>query len=252
MRAARERLQQQRERDRARDKTRRMLIVSACVVAALGVAGGLGVVIAGMDDDPEPGSGPVAAPAGAKGEGKLTIPVGAPDAPATLTVFEDFRCPACRAFENGYRETVHRLQDKGLLRTEYHLATIIDGNMGGQGSQRAANAAACAQDSGKFAEYHDVLFKNQPQETDDAYARNDRLIELARKVDGLDTPAFRSCVEDGAHDSWVAKSQEAFSKSGHRGTPTVLLNGKDVYNNPQKPLTPARLQKLVEASAKRS
>lgn len=34
---------------------------------------------------------------------------------------------------------------------DYHLATIIDGNLGGKGSLRAANAAACAQDVGKFA-----------------------------------------------------------------------------------------------------
>lgn len=252
MRAARERLQQQRERDKARDKRKRMLVVAAGAVAALGIAGGAGVLLATRDDAPEPGNGPVAAPAGAKGEGKLTIPVGSPDAPATLSVFEDFRCPACRAFENGFRDTIHRLQDKGLLKTEYHLVTIIDGNLGGQGSRRAANAAACAQNAGKFAEYHDVLFKNQPEETEDGFARNDRLLALAGKVDGLNTAGFRECVENGKHESWVKKSQEAFSNSGHRGTPTVLLDGKDIYSNPQKPLTPARLEKLVEKAAKKA
>ena len=50
------------------------------------------------------------------------------------------------------------------------LATIIDGNMGGTGSRTAANAAACAQDVGKFPGYHDVLYENQPEETSDDYA----------------------------------------------------------------------------------
>ncbi|CAM5294404.1 Thioredoxin-like fold domain-containing protein OS=Streptomyces griseorubiginosus OX=67304 GN=AQJ54_11200 PE=4 SV=1 [Streptomyces griseorubiginosus] len=53
---------------------------------------------------------------------------------------------------------------------EYHLATIIDGNMGGTGSRTAANAAAGAQDAGKFPGYHDVLYENQPEETSDDYA----------------------------------------------------------------------------------
>ena len=52
------------------------------------------------------------------------------------------------------------------------------------------------------------------------------------KVDGLDTPAFRTCVEDGTHDSWVDKSNEAFQNGGFTGTPTVLLNGKNIYAGP--------------------
>ena len=41
----------------------------------------------------------MAAPSGATGKDNLVIPVGAADAPSTLTIYEDFRCPACDAFE---------------------------------------------------------------------------------------------------------------------------------------------------------
>ncbi|MFF3287574.1 DsbA family protein [Streptomyces sp. NPDC003023] len=232
-RVARERLQQERARDKAREKRRRTLIVAAAVVGVLGLAAVAGLVAANSGDDDSGGgateAGPLLAPSGAQGEEQLAIPVGATDAPSTLTVWEDFRCPACAQFENALRDTIHELEKAGQIKIEYHLATIIDGNMGGSGSRRAANAAACAQDAGKFAPYHDVLYMNQPPEPDDAFADNGRLIELAGKVEGLDTPAFRSCVEDGKHDSWVDKSNAAFQKGGFRGTPTVLLNGESIF-----------------------
>ncbi|MFC5800462.1 DsbA family protein [Streptomyces formicae] len=246
-RAARERLLQQRELDKAREKRRRLLIVSAAVVGVLGLAAVVGVIAAGTggkDDASE--AGPVIAPSGAEGEEQLALPAGASDAPSTLTIWEDFRCPACAVFENGFRDTIHELTDAGQLRVEYRLATLIDGRFGGSGSLRAANAAACAQDAGKFVPYHDVLYQNQPPETDDAFGNNARLVELAGKVEGLDTPAFRSCVEQGRHDSWVNKSAEVFRNGDFSGTPTVLLNGEPVF--PQKgteQISPENLKKWV-------
>jgi protein-disulfide isomerase len=252
-RTARERLQQERESEKAREKRRRLLIVSAAVVGVLGLAAVVGVIAAnaGKKKDGDSDAGPLLAPAGVQGKDQLAIPVGASDAPSTLTVWEDFRCPACAAFENTLRDTIHELEQAGKLKIEYHLATIIDGNMGGSGSLHAANAAACAQDVGKFAPYHDVLYQNQPPETDDAFAQNSRLIELAGKVDGLDTPEFRSCVEDGKHNSWVTKSNTAFKNGGFRGTPTVLLNGESVF--PQKgseQISVANFKKWVEEANK--
>jgi protein-disulfide isomerase len=246
-RAARRRLREQRERDKAREKHRRLLMAGAVVVAALGIAAAVGVAVtqSGNGDS----GGAVIVPTGANGEDGLAIPVGRAGAPSTLTVYEDFRCPACAHFENTFRDTIHELQDKGRLRTEYHLATVIDGNMGGSGSRNAANAAACAQDAGKFQPYHDVLYTSQPPEPDDAFADNRHLIELAGQVDGLVTDAFIRCVNEGSHDGWVQQANSAFTSSGHQGTPTILLNGKNIYGDQQDPLTPEKLKKAVEKAA---
>ncbi|MCX4822405.1 DsbA family protein [Streptomyces sp. NBC_01142] len=233
MKSARERLQRERELGKQRDKRWRALIVSAAVVGVMGLAAVAGLIAANAGkDDGGSDAGPLLAPSGVAGKEQLALPVGASDAPSTLTVWEDFRCPACAQFENAFRKTIHDLVQAGQIKVEYHLATIIDGNMGGSGSLRAANAAACAQDAGKFAPYHDVLYQNQPPETDDAFAQNSKLIALAGKVEGLDTPAFRSCVEEGKHDGWVNKSNTAFQNGGFKGTPTVQLNGESVF--PQK------------------
>ncbi|WP_406732389.1 DsbA family protein [Streptomyces sp. NBC_01794] len=249
---ARERLQQERQRVKARDKRRRTLIVVAAVVGVLGLAAVVGVIAANSGKK-KSGSeaGSLLAPAGAQGKDQLAIPVGASDAPSTLTVWEDFRCPICAQFETAVRDTVHELERTGQVKIEYHLATIIDGNLGGAGSLRAANAAACAQDVGKFVPYHDVLYQNQPPETDDAFGDNSRLIELAGKVDGLDTPEFRRCVEDGKHDSWVEKSNTVFRHSGFRGTPTVLLNGESIFpDKGGERISAPNLKKWVEEANK--
>ncbi|WP_354384485.1 thioredoxin domain-containing protein [Streptomyces sp. PvR034] len=250
-RTARERLLVERERQKSKDKRRRTLVVSAAVVGVLGLAAVVGLLAAnagksGADKDK---AGPVVAPSGATGKDALAIQNGKDSAKSTLTVWEDFRCPACKSFEDAYRATIHDLVGKGQLKVEYHLVTLIDGNMSGSGSQKAANAAACAQDVGKFPTYHDVLFENQPKEVDDAYGKNARLIELAGKVDGLDTPAFRQCLEGGTHNSWVAKSYDAFKAQKFRGTPTILLDGKDIFADQANPLTPEKLKAKVTAAA---
>ncbi|MFH9470030.1 DsbA family protein [Streptomyces clavifer] len=251
-RAARDRLERQRELDRARERRRRTLIVATAVVGVLALAAVVGLIAANAGkDDNDSQAGPVATPSGATGKDGLTLQVGADDAPSTLTVWEDFRCPVCAQFEDAFRDTIAELADSGQIKVDYHLATIIDGNLGGSGSLRAANAAACAQDAGEFAAYHDVLYRNQPAESDDSFADNSRLIELAGSVDGLDTPAFRSCVEDGTYDSWVEKSNTAFGEGGFQGTPTALLNGESIFpKKGDEEISVANLKKWVAEANK--
>jgi protein-disulfide isomerase len=252
-RAARDRLVQQREREKAHERRRRTLIVSGAVVGVLALAAVVGVIAANTGGKSGKGktAGPAVAPSGATGKDSLAIRMGADDAPSTLTIWEDFRCPVCAQFENAFRDTVHQLENSGQIKVEYHLATIIDGNLGGSGSLRAANAAACAQDAGKFSAYHDILYRNQPAESDDAFGDNAKLIGLSGKVPGLDTPAFRSCVDDGKHDSWVQKSNTAFQNGGFQGTPTALLNGEPIFpKKGNEPITVANLKKWVAEANK--
>ncbi len=241
--SARERLRVARERDKVRAKRRRTAVVGGSIVAVLAVGAVIGIVVA--DHSGGKAGGPAAAPSGATGKADLAIPVGAPNAPSTLTVYEDFRCPACDAFERTYRDTVHNLVDTGQLKGEYHLVRLIDGNLGGTGSLNAANAAACAQGSGDFRAYHDVLYSNQPDEQQDKFADKDYLLQLAGKVPGLKTPAFTSCVRHGRYDSWVNRSNSDFDNAGYGSTPTILLNGKNIYDDSRNPLTPDKLRQLV-------
>ncbi|MEU1627168.1 thioredoxin domain-containing protein [Streptomyces sp. NPDC020096] len=245
-RSARERLQAEREREKARGKRKRTLVVAGGIVAVLAIAAAVGIIVSNTKSGT---SGTVTPPKGAVGKNDLAIPVGRNGAPSTLTVYEDFRCPACDAFEKGFRDTVHGLMDSGQLKGEYHLVRLIDGNSGGTGSLNAGNAAACAQDAGKFRDYHDVLYDNQPDERVDKFADKNYLLQLADKVPGLKTPSFTSCVQNGTYDAWVNKSNADFNSSGYSSTPTILLNGKSIFGENQ-PLTPDMLKSDVTAANK--
>ena len=238
-RAARERLREEQQRQRAAERRGRAIKMGLACVAVLGVAALVGVLVVSRADD-----------SGTKSESSAKpLTTGRGSAPATLEVYEDFRCPACGQFENQFKDTVRELEKSGKLRTEYHLVTLIDSNMPGTGSKKAANAAYCARDEGKFSEYHDVLYQNQPGEQDDAFGKTDTLLKLAEKVPGLGGSAFTQCVEEGRHNADVKRSDEAFQKSGYQSTPTVLLDGENIYGNQQEPLTPNRLKQLVAEAA---
>lgn len=74
-RTARERLAEEREKQKSAEKRRRVLIVGASVVCVLGLAAVIGVVAAnaGKDDDSD-SAGPVVVPSGAQGKDSLAIP----------------------------------------------------------------------------------------------------------------------------------------------------------------------------------
>ncbi|TJZ51019.1 hypothetical protein FCH28_21195 [Streptomyces piniterrae] len=248
--SARERLQAQRAKEKARARRGRQLKVAVAVIAVLAVGGGIAVWAVSAGNETSRTDNEMVLPKAASDGDKPAVPVGRADAPSTLTVWEDFRCPACRQFETGFRPVIHELVDSGQLKTEYHLATIIDGNVGGKGSHNAANAALCAQDVGRFREYHDVLYSSQPPETQDKFADKQYLLQLAGKVKGLVTPAFTKCVNDGRYDGFVEQSNTAFTKSGLHGTPTVLLNGTDLSKVKGGQVTPAVLKKMVRDANK--
>ncbi|WP_189304745.1 DsbA family protein [Streptomyces albospinus] len=248
--SARERLQAQRAKEKSRTRRIRQAIVAGSVVAVLAVAGGIAVWVSSGGGSGSVADNEIVLPKQASDGDKPAIPVGAAKARSTLVVWEDFRCPACQQFETGFRPVIHELEDSGQLRTEYHLATLIDGNAGGKGSLTAANAALCAQDAAKFRDFHDVLYSHQPPEQQDRFSDKKYLIQLAGKVQGLVTPRFTKCVNDGTYNGFVKKSHAAFTEAGFRGTPTVLLNGKDLADEKNGQVTPAHLKQMVQEANK--
>jgi protein-disulfide isomerase len=164
----------------------------------------------------------------AVGEGSLAIPYGASrPAKVTLTIYEDFRCPYCRMAESAFESTYKAYVQSGDVAVQYHLVDLLDRNLGGTGSIRAGNAGACAQDAGKFEAFHDVLYADQSEEADDAYGSNAVLFSLADQVPGLDTPAFRACVNAGTHGSWVKRNYDSLDRllNGSVATPYYAING---------------------------
>jgi protein-disulfide isomerase len=157
----------------------------------------------------------------------MAIPIGNSDAPVKVTVYEDFRCSACGQFESGYQSAYKALVKADKVELLIHPVDLIDNNEGGSGSLAAGNAAACAQNAGKFEAYHDVLYANQPAESDDSFASASTLISYAKQVSGLDTPTFESCVKSNKYDGWIKQNYRDLEQidGNSTATPTLLANG---------------------------
>ncbi|MGW1251414.1 DsbA family protein [Streptomyces sp. NPDC002535] len=245
--SARDQLHEQRRRDALRRYYLHITAKCVAVGVALAVAIGLTIIL----QTRAAASGPVVAPAGASGDDGLVIPVGRPQAPVVLTVYEDVRCPGCAQLERALRATVNRLEDEGRVRVDYHLLSFVDRIVGGKGSKVAANALAAAQEAGRFREFHDVLFAHHPaEESMDVFADREFLLRLADQVPGLRSAEFDKAVADGTHSGWVQAVQRRFDEqSVLQGTPAVVLDGENLVSDQDHLLTPERLLQLVDQAA---
>ncbi|GAA3506874.1 thioredoxin domain-containing protein [Streptomyces showdoensis] len=242
-RDARERMRHERRRDEIRKRRVRRAAITGGIALALAGNVVLTVMVrANRASDDRP----VVTPAGVTDQAGLVISVGRADAPAVMTIYEDLRCPGCARIERTLHETINRLEDAGKLRVDYHILSFVDRIVPGEGSRRAANALAAAQDAGRFRAYHDVLYAHPPVAEDvDTFGDKDLLLKLAQKV-GLSGERFTAAVREGTHDTWVAEVQRAFDQQDEiQGTPALLFKGHDLLKDPES-LSPERLTTLVE------
>jgi protein-disulfide isomerase len=86
-------------------------------------------------------------------------------------------------------------------------------------AEPAAIAADCANEQGKFWEYHDKLFANQ-QKLDDASLKQ-YATELA-----LDTEKFNACVDSAKYKAEVQQDAKDGQAVGVTGTPAFFVNGR--------------------------
>ncbi|MFF5493156.1 DsbA family protein [Streptomyces aquilus] len=155
-----------------------------------------------------------------------TIVVGDPHAPVAVHLYEDPRCPVCEEFETtGSGPVLRQATIRREVSSRYTLASFLDDRLGGSGSKKAVNALRAALAEGKFAEYHEVLYANQPEETVDGFT-DAYLLELAGRVDGLRGPAFDSAVKTMKYRAFVTASEQAFDRSEAEGTPAAAINDK--------------------------
>ncbi|ADP79267.1 DsbA family protein [Pseudofrankia inefficax] len=229
----RERAAAARAQAAARERRRKQMIVLASVLGVIILAAVIGIVVQNTRQH----SKPVVLPATATGQDNGIV-VGKATAPVTVDFYEDFQCPICRQFETTTGSTVRSLIDAGKIKAVYHMMSFI-----GPDSVRAANAGAAAANDGKFEQYHQVLFANQPAENSGGFS-NDRLIQLGSQV-GLTSPAFTSAVRSGRYDGYVAKVADSASKRGVTGTPTVMVDGKTLS---QDQLLPDPFKAAVNAA----
>jgi protein-disulfide isomerase len=140
---------------------------------------------------------------------------GSTDATVTIIEYSDFECPYCARF---YSQTLSQIRknyiDNGKVKLVYRDFPL-DLH---QNARKAAEAAECADEQGKFWEFHDKLYENQNS------LDNESLKQYAKDM-GLNTNQFNTCLDSGKMTQEVLKDFEDGSSYGVTGTPTLFING---------------------------
>jgi protein-disulfide isomerase len=138
---------------------------------------------------------------------------GPKNAPVTIVEFADFQCPFCGRTAATLKELREKYGDQlRIVFRDFPLAFH-------QNAAKAAEAASCANEQGKFWDMHDKLFANQAK-----LAVAD-LRRYAGQI-GLNENLFDHCLDSGEFSQkWQADRDEG-QRYGITGTPTFFINGR--------------------------
>jgi protein-disulfide isomerase len=235
-RSARERAKLQQEQAARRARERRVLGIVALALVLVVVGGIVGVQFW------RTGRTPSAVPSTTSTLDPVTITTGKPivlgsaGAAHRMRLYEDFHCAHCAEFEEEFGPTITEAQNAGRLAVELYPMSFIDA-----GSTSAANAMACAAESGFATTYYLGLFANSSLDWED-----DQLIALADRVSTTVPAEFSTCVTTRAHQPWVDSINAAADQAGVTATPTMFLDGAPVDI---AALTPETLKTMINQAA---
>ena len=210
--------QKTRSRSRSQRKQKRSglptyVLIVGVVVVAVAVVGALVLLDRGS------GGAEIQPP-----EESLDKSLGAEDAPVVVVEYADFQCPYCEQFASGAaRQLKEDYVEPGQVRFVFrHLAFI------GDESTWAAEASECANEQGRFWDYHDKVFEEQAGENQGAFGK-ENLKRFAAEL-GLDTVQFNQCLDSGEYRSKVREEVKEAQRRRINSTPSVLVNGRLIQN----------------------
>jgi protein-disulfide isomerase len=154
-------------------------------------------------------------------------PVGAP---VTIVGFCDFQCASCAQLSPALRQLTNEFPGEvRVVFRDFPLDSHPD-------ADRAAEAASCAAEQGRYWQMHEVLYSNREDLSDPALRR------YARAA-GTDVDRFMSCFNSGRHASEWRKDRADGTSYGVVATPTFFINGLQVEGVPSRD----ELRELVRA-----
>jgi protein-disulfide isomerase len=152
--------------------------------------------------------------------------LGDPTALVTIIDFSDFQCYLCARYVKATEPLINQtyIQSGKVALVFKHLPNRGFDSMG------ASLAAQCANDQGKFWQFHQLLYKNQ-KPIDSGWVSKENLKKFAVKIPGLDMNKFNSCFDSQKYKSFVEKDVALASSFGFQDTPSfIIVNSKDGSN----------------------
>ena len=155
-------------------------------------------------------------------------------APVTIVEFSDFQCPFCQRLLPSLDEVRAKYGDKvRIVFRQYPLSMH-------QNAQKAAEAALCAHEQGKFWELHDAMFADQN-------ALGVEQLKATAAALGLEADAFNSCLDSGKSAAAVQADLKDGAAAGVDGTPAMFVNGR--FLNGAVPLE--QISRLIDDELRR-
>ncbi|PYV79886.1 MAG: hypothetical protein DMG93_20105 [Acidobacteria bacterium] len=137
---------------------------------------------------------------------------GNPKASVMIVEFSDYQCPYCRQVEPVIKSVLAKYGDKVSLSYRDLPLRQIHAQ-----AQIAAEASRCAEEQGKFWEYHDQLFNGSKLD-------HDALVDYARTLK-LDDKQFDSCLTGEKYKTEIDQDLREGMQAGITGTPGFFING---------------------------
>ncbi len=151
--------------------------------------------------------------------------IGDPDAPVTIIEFSDFQCPFCSRF---FQQTLPLIEEDyietGKVKLVYRdlpLASIHPNAI------PSHIAAECADEQGKFWEYHDILFANQSQWNRLGMDELKNTFKQYADDLELDAVSYDSCLDSSDIVDEINKDLVDARALGATGTPTFFIGTED-------------------------
>jgi protein-disulfide isomerase len=160
------------------------------------------------------------APTKAKIADLSAVPMlGSKSAPLTIVEYTDYQCPFCQRFHTtAFNDLKKAYIDTGKVRF-FSKDMPLDFH---SNAMRAAMAARCAGEQGKFWELRDTMGAN-PNSLD-----IEHIAGFAADLK-LNTTALRACIDSGKYKEQVQNDVLEAMRIGANGTPTFIV-GKSVAN----------------------
>jgi protein-disulfide isomerase len=149
--------------------------------------------------------------------------LGRADAPVRIIEFADFECPACGDYAVVTEPDVRkRVIDPGLAQITFYDFPLPQH----KNTWVASEAAACANDQGKFWEMHDRLFQGQTEWNTAATSNPAGVMKGYAKDLGLDVDRWQQCVDTRAHERDIRANRAEGERRNIGQTPTFIIGAR--------------------------
>src|SRR3954463_15265957 len=149
--------------------------------------------------------------------------IGKVDAPVKILEFADFECPSCGGFATVTEPDVRtRIIDPGLANLTYFDFPLTQH----KNTLAASNAAACADEQGKFWPMHDRLFQAQDEWNGEATDAPKAFFKRYAGEVGLDVAKWETCFDARKYQPRINANLADGLRRGVNSTPTFIIANK--------------------------